>query len=197
MSSTSEKPVVDCQGSVGGDTNMVDADTPPHGGPVTKDASTQTPSVGDSKDRVETSSASTSGPLKRKRCQPENVEDAPPAKKNHPLPVRQRKQKPHGIPHIFERPVYHYDPTDNSGIPDDVDADLDDLVKGDPNALYNHPWADCPGILEQVKEEPEELIRAGLAGIYEDTAEGLSFMAETYASEEMQSSEDEDEDIFS
>ncbi|KAI1137429.1 hypothetical protein F5Y05DRAFT_387192 [Hypoxylon sp. FL0543] len=102
-------------------------------------------------------SMATSVGSKRKRACSEMPEEERPGKK-HFVPSREVTLKDHnGLPVKVQFDSYN-DPDDElelpaGGIPEDVDADITDLVPRDPQASYNHPWADIPGIVDSVLEE--------------------------------------------
>ncbi|OTA97639.1 hypothetical protein M434DRAFT_26673 [Hypoxylon sp. CO27-5] len=123
---------------------------------------------------------------KRKRSLSETPEDERPAKKLY-IPARQV---------VFEDPIgpsvtIHFqgyiniDPYEEGyyedGIPEDIDAGILELVEQDPEARYNHPWVDIPGIIQYVLEGGLE---EETAGIHDDTDEGLCFLAEVYGERE-------------
>ncbi|KAI1379079.1 hypothetical protein F4677DRAFT_357273 [Hypoxylon crocopeplum] len=75
--------------------------------------------------------------------------------------------------------AYHYDPYDTEGIPDDIDADVNDLVGPDPDGSLTHPWADIPGLLEALDEEDNW----EFACIHDNTTASISRLAEAWERE--------------
>ncbi|KAI2605514.1 uncharacterized protein GGS25DRAFT_433552 [Hypoxylon fragiforme] len=74
-----------------------------------------------------------------------------------------------------------HNPADDEGIPDDIDADIDDLVARDPNESQDILSAAIPGILESAMEGagPEYF------GTPDDPNYGLHLLANMYAHDEM------------
>ncbi|KAI1417334.1 hypothetical protein F5Y13DRAFT_152520 [Hypoxylon sp. FL1857] len=114
---------------------------------------------------------------KRKRDHSETLENERPAKR-HYIPAREVVMK-NGDKLV----TLHFEGYNNPNVDDadklsDVDADIYDLVKRDPEACYDHPWTNMPGLVEYLLENSifEETV-----GIHNDTEECLYALAEAYA----------------
>ncbi|KAI0116604.1 hypothetical protein F4776DRAFT_279972 [Hypoxylon sp. NC0597] len=136
---------------------------------------------------------------KRKRSLSETPEEERPAKK-HYIPSRYVVfNSPSGtsvtihFQGYIDEDVMKEVGVPDDGIPEDVDANIYDLVGRDPEACYNHPWVDLPGLVEYVLEDGLE---EATASIHDDSDESLYALGETYGDIDYYSDSDDysDED---